>query len=371
MLDMNKLGAGDFLVAYFSNSELFGHMLNYKLPRIEIIKEIQSKIFTTLHSHVSIQSFEIFLQSKYLTEDILIENPKYIRLFGEEGNNEMALKFIESDKFTYNILKTPNKYGTNCVQFAFSYRSIEVILKILCSGLLDSTIITQLDANGDNLLEYLYLIENKPRPISEVKQILEHPKIKPHVIDLLVPNMCYICNEHLDMFLYLITFEGVTTKHLECDDGWTPLTSCASVHPAEIINLLNLDIIDHDYMSTQSDPDEEAEFSKFFNISHIMKKGGHTFLHVLAYISPEIFCKVVLHPKVQHMLHIKDNSGNTCFDFFALSVDNSNANCKICYESNKLVSLNCGHICCEKCAKFLEVCHICRKIVEEYIRIYF
>lgn len=358
--------------AYLTNTTIFEHIINSVALNSELKYDFIKRVFVCKYG-TNAESFVALLNSKFLTEDVLIDNEAlHVRLFGAFGNDGLALKFIESDKFTYDILKKPNVCGCTCLHFAFTYRSIDIVLKILDNPFVDSSIILQPDGDDDNLLEYLYIIDAPKRPISEITQILGHPKIKPHVLDLLLPNIYYICDQFPDMFLYLINFEDVTKERLinAHSDGWTYLMCCTTHCSDKLIDLLNIDMFDKDYFATQTQPDEESEFSTFGNLIEVMKKGGQTFLHILAYKNPELFLQIMTHEKVQHILHVKDNSGNTCYNFLLASNNNGYGKCKICFESDDFVSLNCGHVCCKSCADTLEWCHLCRKNVTNFNKVY-
>lgn len=356
---------------YLTNPRIFEHIINSKVIVTELIEALIKKIFLCKYG-VNVESFVILLNSKYVTEDLLIVKQLHIRLFGENGNNELAMKFVESSKFTYNVLSTQNKYSVGCLHFAFAYRSIDIVLKILDKPFVDNSMMSQLDETGDNVLEYLYLIDAPKRAISEIKQILEHPKIKPCVLELLLPNMYYICREYPDMFLYLINFEGVTKETLINShiDGWTCLAICAAFCSSQIMDLLNINMFDKDYITIQTEPDEESNFVTFGNMNEVVQKGGQTFLHILAYKNPELFLQIMTHEKVQYILQIKDNSGNTCYNFLIASNNNGYGKCKICFEHDDFVALNCGHICCTSCAQSLTMCHLCREHIIEFIKVY-
>lgn len=42
--------------------------------------------------------------------------------------------------------------------------------------------------------------------------------------------------------------------------------------------------------------------------------------------------------------------------------------CIICLNNEKNVTLKCGHVACEECAKKLSRCHSCRKLVLDYYK---
>lgn len=359
--------------AYLSNTSIFEYILNSKLITSDTMNYFQNHVFSRENFSskftVNIKSFEVYLNSEYVTEDILIAKPKYMKLFGKSGNDEMAMKFIESNKFTRNILTKLNKFGEGCLHLSFAYRSIDVILKILDNPIVDYSVINQLNQDGETPLDYLCMID---RSIDDINQILMHPNVKPYVQNLLLPKMYYICRVCPEIFIYLITFEGVTRDMLKNsrEDGWTCLTICATHYSSKILDLLNMDIFDEDYVAIQTEPDNKSEFVSFDNMQTNMKKGGQTFLHILAYKNPKLFCQIISHEKVQHILHIKDNSDYTCFDFLIVANNNGYGKCKICYTCDDFVSLNCGHICCSKCAESLTVCHLCREPVTEFNRVY-